>query len=86
MARSSSAPGRADERTTREVLPVPGLLADHHDPAPARPLAEHRLRPGLPQRAGPALGGQRPHLVEGRGDRGRLHRTVLVGVAHPGTS
>jgi hypothetical protein len=49
--------GWTDERMAGEVLLVAGLLAGHHDSGPARPLAEHRLGPGLPQRAGPALGG-----------------------------
>ena len=57
-ARSSSLPGRADERLARAVLVVAGLLADEHDPRVRRPLAEHGLRGRLPQLAGPAPRGR----------------------------
>jgi hypothetical protein len=76
-------PGRADERAPGQVLAVPGLFAGHHDPGPARAFAEHGLRPGLPQWACLALGGQGAHLVEGGSDRGH---GALSSVAHEGTS
>src|SRR5581483_5090689 len=52
------APGRADERAPRAILLVARLLADEDDARVVGALAEHRLRPRLPERAAPAAGGR----------------------------
>jgi hypothetical protein len=47
--------GRSDERMTLDVLSIPGLLSDQHEPGATGTLAHHTLRRTLPQIAGPAF-------------------------------
>src|SRR5262249_26835998 len=58
--------GRAHERAAGPVLLIPRLLADQHRLRAGAPLAEDRLRPGPPQRAGAAAEGRRPRALERR--------------------
>src|SRR5205814_752591 len=51
-------PRRADERLSRAVLLVAGLLADEHRSRPDRALPEDRLRADLPQMAAATSGGR----------------------------
>ena len=57
--------GRPDERYPRQILLVPGLLADEHQLGAARPCAEYRLRRVTPQIAGPAAGGRGTQGAQG---------------------
>src|SRR3989442_4769264 len=50
------ATSRSDEGAARAILLVPRLLADEDGTRPALALAEHGLRPGLPEVAGAAMG------------------------------
>ena len=58
---------RADERLALLVLLVARLLPDEHDLGLRRPLAEHRLRPGLPERTGLAAGRGLAELLQALG-------------------
>jgi hypothetical protein len=62
--------GGSDERRSRPILFVAGLLADQRDPGVGRAFAEHGLRAALPEVARAAalsLGGQRSEeLLGGR--------------------
>src|SRR5581483_2086045 len=78
------APGRADERAPRAILLVARLLADEDDARVVGALAEHRLRPRLPERAAPAAGGRvagapaASGAREGRARPFRAHRCVSL--------
>lgn len=74
---------RPDEGPSSPVFLVARLLSDEHQPGGLRSLAEHGLRPKLPQVAPPAAGrcllqsGQRTLLGEEI-----CRRSGLLGVAH----
>ena len=57
--------GRPNERYPRQILLVPGLLADEHQLGAARPCAEYRLGRVTPQIAGPAAGGRGTQGAQG---------------------
>src|SRR5918999_139957 len=80
-------PRRADERPALLVLLVAGLLADEHHLGFRGALAEHRLRPGLQERAGLAAGGRLAELGK-RGPRrnercGRILEKALLSHSAP---
>ena len=64
IAASNTLPGRPDKGLARQILLVARLLADEHDIGIARPLAEHRLRRVLVERAAPAALHRRARIGE----------------------
>jgi hypothetical protein len=75
-------PRRSDERMALDVLAVPGLLADEHEPRILLALATDGLRGLLPQIAGLASGRGLTQRIDGElpGDEflGRKLRFVFV--------
>ena len=68
---------RPDERPALQILLIARLLADQHHTRARSPLAEHRLRTALVQRAGGAAGGSLLQLVEVRLRRHEPARRVV---------
>src|SRR4029077_2581266 len=70
----------ADKGMPGQVLGIPRLLADKHDPDLLRPLAEDGLRRVAVQRAGGAFGRRLAQLVERRLVWDQPSRARLLGV------